>query len=95
MYLGGWDILNHTLRHKTDVATGTIFTYPDDPPGTTGMDYSYEIRKNDEYTRDHIGVSGFQMTHFVTPSGDRDYIPFAWDLGYKSMAHQSYTTGKY
>jgi hypothetical protein len=45
------------LRHETSPITGELINYPDNPPGTTGMDYSYEILKNDTYVRDHIGIS--------------------------------------
>ncbi|MCF7834423.1 Ig-like domain-containing protein, partial [Candidatus Gracilibacteria bacterium] len=94
-YLEGWDVLNHSLRHETYPETGAMFTYPDDPPGYTGMDYSYEILKNDEYFRDNIGVSGAKLTHFIVPASDTGYVQPAWDLGYKSMAGQQtrYTMG--
>ena len=56
-YLNGWDILNHSWRHMSFVDTGVIYEYPDNPPGTTGIDYAYEITKNDEAVRNSIGVS--------------------------------------
>ena len=91
-YSNWWNVLNHTLRHETSPITGELINYPDNPPGTTGMDYSYEILKNDTYVRDHIGISWVSLTHFVAPSGDLDYIQPARDLWYKSMAHQGYST---
>ena len=92
-YLNGWDILNHSWRHMSFVDTGVIYEYPDNPPGTTGIDYAYEITKNDEAVRNSIGVSWVHLTHFVAPAWDPNYEAYARQLGYKSMAHQQYTDG--
>ncbi|HMS91810.1 MAG TPA: hypothetical protein PKC87_06300, partial [Candidatus Absconditabacterales bacterium] len=72
-YLNGRDVINHGRTSAAYPEVGELFNYPDNPPGTTGLDYVYEIQKNYEYVRDRIGLSGVYLTHFILPSGDPAY----------------------
>jgi hypothetical protein len=54
-----------------------------------GTDYIYEITQNRDFVMDKVGID---MTHFLPPSGDNNYIQHAFDLGYKVVhtRHNSY-----
>lgn len=92
-YQNGWDLLNHGWSSSAYPTSGQLFSYPDNPPGTTGLDYAYEIRKNYEYVRDHIWISWVSLTHFILPSWDPAYTQPAWDQWYKSVSSQGINNG--
>ncbi|MFZ2151185.1 MAG: right-handed parallel beta-helix repeat-containing protein, partial [Candidatus Absconditicoccaceae bacterium] len=92
-YINGRDVLNHGRSSAAYPSSGQLYNYPDNPPGTTGLDYSYEISKAYEYVRDHIGLSGVYMTHFILPSGDPAYTQPAREQGYKSVSSQGINNG--
>jgi hypothetical protein len=87
-YQNGWDVINHARSSAAYPATGTLFNYPDNPPGTTGIDYTYELEKNNTWVRDHIGISGVLLTHVILPAGDTSYMQPARGAGYKSVSAQ-------
>ena len=60
-----------------------IFHYPDNPPGTTGLDYTYELWKNKQTivnTLAQMGLSGVIINEENDPNGDNGYDQPSRDL---------------
>jgi len=51
-----------------------------------GTDYDFQVYKNVEYVQEK---TGFVMKHFATPSGDGNYVPFAFSNGMKSVVNNN------
>ncbi|WMJ72706.1 T9SS type A sorting domain-containing protein [Cytophagaceae bacterium ABcell3] len=51
-----------------------------------GTDYPREVTENRQIVLDKMGVN---MTHFVVPTGDTEYIPYAENAGFYGIYNQS------
>lgn len=60
----------NVINHSYSHATGA------------GTDYGFQVSKNVEYVQEKSGLS---MKHFSTPSGDVNYVPYAFSNGMKSI----------
>lgn len=50
-----------------------------------GTNYDFEISQNNQYVKTKTGID---LTHFVVPSGDTNYIPYAFSRGMKAVYDQ-------
>ena len=92
-YINWRDIMNHGRQSAAYPTSWQQFIYPDNPPGTTGLDYTYELQKNIQAINNNIGLSWVIITQETNPSGDTGYVQPARNLWYRAiMGHPSGST---